>query len=259
MTKYLKAVIVGVGTSTKQGDDALLSCSVIFRKDDNMSNQESTKKCTKCQEVKPISEFYKDHNRKDGLYCFCKQCESIRRPKRYLVNKEKIIEQSKIWRQNNKIRYNEKRQIWILKNAIFLKQYHKEYNREHRKYRNELKKLRLKRNHNLHIIENIRSRMYMIFKGYNKSKNTIGLLGCSAYENSVYLQKQFYGNMTLDNYGKVWQIDHIIPLSFFNMNDPVEQQQAFHYTNTRPLLIKDNLEKNNKILRLNFNNPAPFI
>lgn len=33
-----------------------------------------TKKCASCLEVKPLSEFYKDANRKDGLYPRCKKC-----------------------------------------------------------------------------------------------------------------------------------------------------------------------------------------
>ena len=33
-----------------------------------------TKRCSKCGKVKPILEFPKDKNRKDGLYTWCKQC-----------------------------------------------------------------------------------------------------------------------------------------------------------------------------------------
>jgi hypothetical protein len=35
-----------------------------------------TKKCSKCNQVKPISEFYKNASMKDGLQGSCKDCQS---------------------------------------------------------------------------------------------------------------------------------------------------------------------------------------
>lgn len=32
------------------------------------------KQCSKCHELKPESEFYKDKRTKDGLKCQCKKC-----------------------------------------------------------------------------------------------------------------------------------------------------------------------------------------
>ena len=34
----------------------------------------TTKKCSKCGEVKPISEFYKSSSSKDGYQSYCKYC-----------------------------------------------------------------------------------------------------------------------------------------------------------------------------------------
>lgn len=33
-----------------------------------------TKSCSKCEKVKPLSEFHKDKRAKDGLYAHCKEC-----------------------------------------------------------------------------------------------------------------------------------------------------------------------------------------
>jgi hypothetical protein len=35
---------------------------------------EREKKCTKCEKVKNLDEFYKNKNKKDGLTCWCKIC-----------------------------------------------------------------------------------------------------------------------------------------------------------------------------------------
>jgi NAD-dependent SIR2 family protein deacetylase len=36
-----------------------------------------TKKCCHCKETKPVSDFYKDSNNKDGLYNNCKSCHNF--------------------------------------------------------------------------------------------------------------------------------------------------------------------------------------
>jgi len=54
--------------------------------------------------------------------------------------------------------------------------------------------------------------------------------------------------MTLDNYGKhTWHIDHIIPISSFDLNDPNQVAIAFHYTNLQPMWAKENISKGAKI------------
>ena len=62
-----------------------------------------TKKCTKCGEVKAVSEFHKDKYSKDGFFDECKEC----RKKYYQANKEKILEYDKQYRQANKEKIKE--------------------------------------------------------------------------------------------------------------------------------------------------------
>lgn len=54
--------------------------------------------------------------------------------------------------------------------------------------------------------------------------------------------------MSWENYGKNgWHLDHIIPLSAFDLTDPEQLKIACHYTNIQPLWARDNLVKSNKI------------
>ena len=47
-------------------------------------NVPMSKKCRDCNEVKPISEFYKNKNNKDKYENFCKKCSNIRKEKSML-------------------------------------------------------------------------------------------------------------------------------------------------------------------------------
>lgn len=81
----------------------------------------------------------------------------------------------------------------------------------------------------------------------NRTLSHNKLLGCSGTEYVKYLEKLFTDGMTWENKGK-WEIDHIVPLSTFDLTREEEQLKAFHYSNTQPLWRSDNMAKGNKCL-----------
>ncbi len=50
------------------------------------------------------------------------------------------------------------------------------------------------------------------------------------------------------NYGILWEIDHIFPLSKFDLIIEENIYKAFNYTNTQPLYKNENRIKKDKII-----------
>lgn len=60
------------------------------------------KTCTKCKELKPLSEFRKQSRTKDGYKYVCKPCDSAAARDRYSDKKKTYIKLVKEWQSNNK-------------------------------------------------------------------------------------------------------------------------------------------------------------
>jgi len=99
------------------------------------------KACSKCKIEKPLSEFSKDGNAKDGKRSNCKACVKqytkqyrqanrgriLAQMKQYnKANKERISEWNRQYRQANKERISEKKKQWRQDNKEKIKQYEKE-------------------------------------------------------------------------------------------------------------------------------------
>lgn len=78
-----------------------------------------------------------------------------------------------------------------------------------------------------------------------KSASTEELLGCKWNFFTNWIESKFKDGMSWDN-RHLWHIDHIRPCCSFDLSNPEQQKQCFHYTNLQPLWAKENLTKNGK-------------
>jgi len=90
-------------------------------------------------------------------------------------------------------------------------------------------------------------------KRYKASKTlgnkTITNIGCTAGEFKAHMEAQFTGRMSWNNYGTLWDVDHIIPVQYkANGNKPTFATvlRRLHYTNTQPMLKAENRRKGNR-------------
>lgn len=61
-------------------------------------------------------------------------------------------------------------------------------------------------------------------------------LGCGIMTFAEKLQDQFHGDMSWDNYGQLWELSYIIPLSEFDMSNNENMMKAFNFINLQPRL-----------------------
>jgi hypothetical protein len=97
----------------------------------------------------------------------------------------------------------------------------------------------LKKNPSRLLAMRIRERLRKAIKGKRKSGSAIGDLGMSVEMFKGYIAQFFAEGMSWDNYGK-WHLDHIRPISSFNLEIREEFLQAVHYSNMQPLWAADN-------------------
>jgi hypothetical protein len=219
--------------------------------------------CVKCDIEKPLFKFLK--NRKQ-----CKDCDNEIKRLKYKENDEYRMKKNEQRRERYK--NDEEHRKLLIKKASELKhkkvverqiqiakqqeaiginnklcKYCKIIKSKERFRHNRLKCKDCERDDPLStIIRTTRSRILSLLK--RKEKHTIEYLGCNCrfYMDWILKNNTKY---TFENYGSEWHIDHVIPLSKFDLYNEEEQLIAFNWRNTMPLSVKENLSKNNKILR----------
>jgi len=94
----------------------------------------------------------------------------------------------------------------------------------------------------------LRVRQRQFFNGQGRSLSMVRDMGCTKEFFRQHITRQLTGNMTLENYGTVWHLDHIYPLARANIvNDPIHFLAAANWRNLQPLPGPDNWEKSDTV------------
>ena len=192
--------------------------------------QQEKKRCTKCSVIKQFTSFAPQKAGYMGIKAQCRECDT---------------EYDKQFQSKNNTRAERDK-------TDKAKQYRKKYVAENldwwRKYEREYRYNRRREDMFFKIKGNLSGRLSDLINKRNLSTNTLELIGCDRETFLSHIEKQFTEGMTWENYGlKGWHVDHILPLSSFDLTVEDEVKKACHYTNLQPLWWQDNLEKGNKI------------
>lgn len=89
------------------------------------------KRCTKCGEIKPLSEFYKHKRMKDGLTSECKPCCKARTRRNQEKDPERHRKRNRLHYENNKEAYIQRARAWAKANPEKRAEQHKLYRKRH--------------------------------------------------------------------------------------------------------------------------------
>jgi len=126
----------------------------------------------------------------------------------------------------------------------------KEWVNNNREYYNEQARIRIATNPQHKISRNMHHRLWNILRHGCYSTRTEQIIGLNKQTYLEWLSYNFEGEMTWANYGKMWEIDLIIPASAFDLTTEEGLLSCFNWKNIRPCLKSDNAAKYNFILPL---------
>jgi len=188
--------------------------------------------CITCKIEQPLVNFNKDKKRADGLDYVCRSCKRIY----YKQNRNKILNQSKIYYQNNT----------EIKTA-----YIKSWQLENKDYINTQRRERWANDEQYRLRMCLSWKINQTIQNKYKTLSSTELLGCSLEQARYHIEKQFTPEMNWDNHGDVWEIDHIKPCASFDLTNLEQQKECFNYKNLQPLFkttqIAEDLGYKNKI------------
>lgn len=204
--------------------------------------------CKKCGEHKPVSEFYKQKQRKDGISFYCKFCKKLAvkewrekdvdraraldrisralrseqisedRRKRYAANPEKYRKQKADWTAANPVKTKDSRSRYYSKNRDKIRCRQAEYyakNIEKRRAYNEATKEKRKEYRSLYCVQN--KDKFRIYTSNRRAKTKHEKISIDIRDRLFKLQKGKCACCGLP-LGDDYHIDHIMPLALGGSN-----------------------------------------
>jgi hypothetical protein len=94
----------------------------------------------------------------------------------------------------------------------------------------------------------LRDRLRRAVEGNYRGGSAVAALGCSILEFKEYIENLFEDGWRWDkaSWGPVWHLDHIIPLSWFDLSNPADIAKACHFSNIRPYLALLNCKEGDR-------------
>jgi hypothetical protein len=173
-----------------------------------------------------------------------KQCVECLKEKRPLRRR---LRSAAVWHRANAYRYKEKRKLYRERTKEHRAKKLREWYLANKKYANAYsvayKRRRYARDPSYKLAKLISARCRDAVKHSYKTGRAIDALGAPIDEVRRHIERMFAPGMSWENFGRKWQLDHIRPLAGFDLTDPAQFAEAFHFLNLRPLVKRRNLSK----------------
>lgn len=198
-----------------------------------------TKNCNKCNTEYKLSGYRKYKN--GNFSSECKRClneydKNRKKEKRKIINETSFFECStckisKPLKEFTKLKKYYKKKICTSCYPSFLTRQKTEWcSKEHN------------RNPNYRIKKSLAARLRTVMK---KNSSTMNYIGCNIQFLRDWFSYNFTPEMNWTNYGSYWSIDHVIPVSHFNLENEDEKYKCWNWSNLVPLETSKNSSKKN--------------
>ncbi len=213
------------------------------------------KQCKKCLVIKEESEnFFEFRNDTKKFRNICRKCRNSQQQEYNLLHRDEICNKlnSRPYDHQSRVRDRQRSNKYYLNNTEKVKQNVKQFKKDNPKYMSEWRKAKIQKDSGFRLRNNISSAISLALKKNNSNKkrrSCLKFLEYSIQELKNHLENQFDANMSWDNYGSYWHIDHIYPqskLPYTSMHDD-NFKKCWALSNLRPLEAKANIKKGAKI------------
>lgn len=179
------------------------------------------KTCNKCHRELDESMFNKDSYAKDGLKTLCRECCRAYKQK----TRDKNLAYNREYNRQNYVK-QQKAQYYHKNKGLVLE---REKNR---------KQVNVTYDINCKTIKSLDG----VLAGRAKSSIYFAYFGYTLEDFRMYFESLFTPEMNWNNYGSVWEIDHIIPKFKFNFSSVQEEQYRICWSlmNLRPIKVQEN-------------------
>jgi hypothetical protein len=190
------------------------------------------KKCNSCLGEFPFDMFHVKRASVDGYNNVCKPCKKLKNELFYANNRESKLVYQKEYREKNKEVVDAYKKAY---NKTYAPKYYEKNKEKKIAYSCQYHRERKKTDENFRLASLLRSRFHHALKNGFKMKSVIELVGCTIDEFRLYVESLFFPEMTWENHGDIWEIDHILPCASFDLTLLEEQKKCFHFSNHQPL------------------------
>jgi hypothetical protein len=197
--------------------------------------------CNSCKQELVVSMFGKNKAKKNGYKGTCRSCVCKRQ--RELRNKQREEDPEKFHERwhTGYLKVRDKK-LADTKERLSNPENRAKKNDYIRKYKAERRLV----DKGFVLYENLRKRIWASIK--KKKNSSLELLGCNINLYLEWIKFTMSDDMSWENYGKIWNIDHIIPISSFDLENENEIKLAFNWKNTWAMYSTENFKKKNKLI-----------
>lgn len=205
------------------------------------------KECPRCQRSLDIKNFCKDRKTTDGLNRWCRKCVATYKSEYYRKHRLRLLQlHARLYRKDRAARMAKQR-AYYWANPERARAAARDWQKQNMPLvRARLRKWYAKQrrtNPQFRLRINLRRALHRALSGQTTDISAIRHLGCTVDILKTRLEKLFHSGMTWRNYGRYWHVDHIRPLSLFDLSKRAQIKRAVHYTNLQPMLVAENIRK----------------